>query len=161
MPVPEFVRRLRAAVGTELLWLPGATAVILDEDDRVLLVRRTDSGRWALVSGIVEPGEDPARALVREVAEEVCLDVEVLALAYVDVTPPVTYPNGDRAQYLDHTFLCRPGSGPAAVGDEEASDLGWFALDALPEPMTGSSRDRLAQALAFRDDPGAGTRFTR
>lgn len=161
MPVPEFVQRLRAHVGTEPLWLPGATAVILDGQDRVLLVRRTDTGRWALVSGIVEPGEAPARALAREVAEEVCLDLEVVALAYVDVTPLVTYPNGDRAQYLDHTFLCRPVRGTAALGDDEATDLGWFHLGNLPEPLATSSRDRLAQALAFRADPSAGTRFAR
>lgn len=161
MPVPEFVLRLRRHVGPELLWLPGATAVILDEADRVLLVRRTDNDRWALVSGIVEPGEEPARALAREVTEEVGLAVEVVALAYVDVTPPVTYPNGDRAQYLDHTFLCRVISGNAVVSDEEATDLGWFRLDALPEPMTATSRDRLAHALAYRADPASGAHFHR
>lgn len=161
MPVPEFVRRLRSHVGSDLLWLPGVTAVILDDADRVLLARRSDNGRWALVSGIVEPGEEPARALAREVAEEVGLVVEVVALAYVDVTPPMTYPNGDRAQYLDHTFWCRVVAGEAVVGDDESTDVGWFALDALPEPMTATSRDRLAQALAYREDPAAGTRFAR
>lgn len=161
MPIPTFVAELRAHVGTALLWLPGVTAVTLDADDRVLLVRRSDNGRWALVSGIVEPGEEPARALAREVAEETGVTVDVVALAYADVTAPVTYPNGDRAQYLDLTFLCRYRDGTAVVGDEESTDVGWFPLDALPEPMTATSRDRLAQALVYRVNPTAGARFHR
>lgn len=161
MPVPEFVVRLRDHVGTELLWLPGVTGVVLDGADRVLLVRRSDNGRWALVSGILEPGEEPARALVREIAEETRVDAEVLALAYVDVSRPVVYPNGDRAQYLDLTFLCRHVGGEATVGDEESTAVGWFALGDLPEPLNPSSRERLAAALAYRSDPAAGARFVR
>jgi len=161
VPIPTFVAELRAHVGTALLWLPGVTAVTLDADDRVLLVRRSDNGRWALVSGIVEPGEEPARALAREVEEETGVVVDVVALAYADVTPPVTYPNGDRAQYLDLTFVCRYVRGTAVVADEESTEVGWFPLDALPEPMTASSLDRLAHALAFRADPTAGARFHR
>ena len=161
MPVPEFVVRLRDHVGTELLWLPGVTGVVLDGTDRVLLVKRSDNGRWALVSGILEPGEEPARALVREIAEETRVDAEVLALAYVDVSRPVVYPNGDRAQYLDLTFLCRHVAGEAAVGDEESTAVGWFALEDLPEPLNPNSRERLAAALAYRSDPAAGARFVR
>jgi ADP-ribose pyrophosphatase YjhB (NUDIX family) len=161
VPVPEFVLRLRAHVGTEMLWLPGVTGVVLDDADRVLLVRRSDNGRWALVSGILEPGEEPARALVREVAEETRVSVAVDSLANVAVSAVVTYPNGDRAQYLDLTFVCRHVGGEAAVGDDESTAVGWFALDALPEPMNPSSRERLGVALAHRADPGRGTRFSR
>jgi ADP-ribose pyrophosphatase YjhB (NUDIX family) len=159
VPIPPFVAELRTHVGTAPLWLPGVTAVVLDHAERVLLVRRSDSGRWALVSGILEPGEDPAVGLAREVTEETGVVVDVLALAYVNVTGLVTYPNGDRARYLDLTFLCRHVSGSAAVGDDEATDVGWFALDAVPMDLAASSRDRLAHALAYRSDPSSGTRF--
>jgi ADP-ribose pyrophosphatase YjhB (NUDIX family) len=145
VPIPDFVVALRARVGTDPLWLPGVTGVVLDDADRVLLVRRSDSGRWALVSGIVEPGENPAAGLVREVLEET----------------GVVAPNGDRARYLDTTFLCRYVSGTAVVGDDEATDVGWFALDEVPADLSESSRERLANALAFRANPAAGTRFTR
>ena len=161
MPIPEFVAALRARVGSDPLWLPGVTGVVLDDADRVLLVRRADSGRWALVSGIVEPGEHPAVGLARELMEETHVVAEVEGLAYLSVTPEVVYPNGDRARYLDATFLCRYVSGTAAVGDDEATDVGWFALDEIPEDLSASSRDRLAHALAFRADPAAGTHFTR
>lgn len=161
MPIPDFVVALRARVGTDPLWLPGVTGVVLDDADRVLLVRRSDSGRWALVSGIVEPGENPAAGLVREVLEETGVVAAVESLAYLSVTREVVYPNGDRARYLDTTFLCRYVSGTAVVGDDEATDVGWFALDEVPADLSESSRERLANALAFRANPAAGTRFTR
>jgi 8-oxo-dGTP diphosphatase len=70
MPVPEFVARLREHIGHDLLWLSSATAVVLDDDGRVLLGRRSDTGTWALPGGIVDPAEQPADAAIREVFEE-------------------------------------------------------------------------------------------
>jgi 8-oxo-dGTP pyrophosphatase MutT (NUDIX family) len=68
---PGFVSALRAAVGPDvLLWLPGVNAIVRDEAGRVLLHRRSDTGEWSLLSGILEPGEDPAAGVVREVEEE-------------------------------------------------------------------------------------------
>lgn len=151
MPTPDFVLRLRERIGTELLWLPGTSAVVLGEDGRVLLGRRADNGRWAVPSGILEPGEHPAAAIVREVQEETGIDVEVLALTALTTTGVVEYPNGDRAQYLDSCFWCRPLGGDLAIGDDESTELGWFAPDALPEPMNPSSLDRIAHTLAYMD----------
>jgi 8-oxo-dGTP pyrophosphatase MutT (NUDIX family) len=162
MPIPEFVSRLRDQVGTELLWLPGVSAVVVDDAGRVLLGRRSDNGRWAVVSGILEPGEQPAIAAAREVLEETGVTVEVdgLAAAATD-DHVVVYANGDRAQYLDLTFACRPVAGVAHVADDESTDVGWFSPDALPEPLVDSSRDRIARALAYRADPARGAWFAR
>ncbi len=161
VPTPQFITRLREQVGPELLWLPGATAVILDGAERVLLVRRADNGLWALVSGIVEPGEDPAACLVREAFEETGVAIEVQALVYLDVSPPITYPNGDQAQYLDTTFLCRHVGGSPRVADDESTAVAWFPLASQPDDMSATSRDRLARALEYRADPGPGARFRR
>src|SRR4029453_18535913 len=59
MPIPPFVVELRELVGTHQLWLPGVTAIIL-RDDEVLLTERADNGEWAPVTGILDPGEEPA-----------------------------------------------------------------------------------------------------
>jgi ADP-ribose pyrophosphatase YjhB (NUDIX family) len=162
VPIPEFVSRLRAQVGTELLWLPGVSAVVVDDDGRVLLGRRSDNGRWAVISGILEPGEQPAVAIVREVREETGVTAEVVGLAAVGTDADVVvYPNGDRAQYLDLTFLCRAVGGEAHVADDESTEVGWFDPDALPEPLVASTPHRLAWALAYRDAPDRGTWFAR
>jgi ADP-ribose pyrophosphatase YjhB (NUDIX family) len=61
----------------------GAEAAIFDDDDRILLIQRSDDGCWALVSGYVDAGESPAGTIVREVREEIGLELTIDAL--VDV----------------------------------------------------------------------------
>ena len=151
MPVPEFILALREKIGTQPLWLIGVSAIILD-GDRVLLARRSDNGRWSTVSGIVEPGEHPAVAAVREAEEETGVTVVVERLAAVSVSQPIVYPNGDRTQFTDLTFRCRYVSGDAHVADDESLEVGWFAVDDLPE-MDLASRRRILRAVA--DEPGA------
>lgn len=161
MPTPEFVLELRAKLGNHRLWLPGVTGVIRDDHGRVLLVRRADSGQWSLVSGILEPGEQPAIGLAREALEETGVEIRVDALAYTRSNTPVQYPNGDVSQYLDLTFVCSHVSGQAHVADEESTEVGWFHPERLPDDLSDTSRDRLAVALEFLADPGPGTRFVR
>ena len=70
---------------------------------------------------------------------------EVVQLVRVNVTAPVTYPNGDRCQFLDHDFLCRWVSGEPIVGDDESSHTGFFGTDQLPRwhrVTVGVSRSR-------------------
>jgi 8-oxo-dGTP pyrophosphatase MutT (NUDIX family) len=133
MPTPQFILDLRAKIGHDMLWLPGCTAVVFDDDGRVLLVKRADNGRWALVTGILEPGEQPAIGAVREVLEETAVVAEAERLLSVTALPLVEYYNGDRTTYLDVTFRCRYVSGEARVNDDESVDVGWFALDELPD----------------------------
>ena len=153
--IPGFVSVLRAAVGPDvLLWLAGVNAVVRDEAGRVLLHRRSDTGEWSLLGGILEPGEDPAAGGVREVEEETGVRVAVERLAAVTVSPRVRHPNGDLAQYLELVFACRPappGQAGQADGDESL-EVGWFPPGALP-PVRGSVRERIAIVAA--DSPQA------
>lgn len=135
MPVPDFILELRAKIGHAPLWLPGTTALVHDDAGRILLGRRVDSQRWDLPSGIPEPGERLSAAVAREVLEETGVHVEVEALVAVFTPAPVTYPNGDVSAYVDHLFRCRFVAGQARVADDESLDVGWFAVDALPEPL--------------------------
>lgn len=146
MAIPQFLAELRSVVGTRPLWLSGVTAVVLDDEARLLLGKRADTGEWALVSGIIEPAEQPADAAARECWEETGVLIVPERLCSVSVSPMIEYANGDRAQYLDLTFRCRPVGGEARVNDDESLDVGWFALDSLPE-LAESSRRRLADAL--------------
>lgn len=149
MPIPDFITRLRAGIGHDLLWLPGVSGVVIDEEGRLLLGRRADNGLWAVVSGILEPGEEPAVATVREVLEETGVEVEVVALTGVSSTDVVRYANGDLAQYLDVCFWCRPVGGEARVADDESTEVGWFAPDALPDDLMPTSQRRIAHTLEY------------
>jgi 8-oxo-dGTP pyrophosphatase MutT (NUDIX family) len=125
------------------------TAVVL-RDDEVLLVKRSDNGQWGPITGIVDPGEHPALAATREVLEETDVQAEVEHLVWINVTPPVTHVNGDRAQYLDHTFRCRYLGGEAHAADDESEAVGWFDVGNLPD-MEPAPRERIVTAVHHED----------
>lgn len=156
MPAPEFILSLRKKVGNDPLWIPGVRGVVIDDAGRILLAQRTDNRQWALVSGILEPGEQPARGLVREIFEETAVVAEAERVVSVGAVGPFTYPNGDVCEFLDVVFRCRYVSGTARVNDDESLAVGWFALDELPELMPGhlaSIRHALAPAEAAHFEP--------
>ncbi len=147
MPIPEYVRTIREKIGTDLLWLPGVAAVVVDDAGQILLGRRADTGEWASIAGILEPGEQPAEAIVREIREEAGVEAEVLDLLALRTDDPVRYPNGDAAQYLTILFLCRYVSGEAHVADDESLEIAWFPPDALP-PLSVRQTERIRRGLA-------------
>jgi ADP-ribose pyrophosphatase YjhB (NUDIX family) len=155
VPIPDFIVELRRRIGHAPLWLPGVTAVVV-RDGQVLLVQRSDNGAWTPVTGIVEPGENPADCAVREVLEESGVHSAPRRLAWVHVTSPVVHANGDHAQYLDHTFRMDWLDGDPFPADDESIAAGWFDLAALP-PMTANMRRRIT--LACTDEPSAPTVF--
>ncbi|MFW0792360.1 NUDIX domain-containing protein [Gordonia sp. CPCC 205515] len=147
MPIPDFIRRLREHIGHAPLWLSGVSAVVRDDAGRILLTRRVDTGQWAVVSGVLEPGEEPARAIIREISEETGIRADVIRLTSIDVTPLITYPNGDQTQYLDVCFLARHVSGEPHPSDDENTDVAWFAVDEIPDDLSDTSRLRIDKAL--------------
>jgi ADP-ribose pyrophosphatase YjhB (NUDIX family) len=155
MPIPEFIVDLRRHIGHAPLWLPGVTAVVI-RDQQVLLVKRSDNQAWTPVTGIVEPGENPADCAVREVLEETGIHVNARRLAWVHVTRPIVHANGDHAQYLDHVFRMDWVGGEPFPADDESLDARWFDLSKLPH-MSGDLHRRIE--LARNDGPDTGTVF--
>ena len=149
MPTPDFVLELRRHVGTLPLSLVGVTAVIL-RGDEVLLGRRSDNGAVTPVTGIVDPGEEPADAARREALEEAGVRIRVDHLAWVHQIPRITYANGDQADYLDLTFRCTWLEGDPYPADGEMTEVGWRRLDDLGD-LSEEQRTRIAVALAEGD----------
>jgi 8-oxo-dGTP pyrophosphatase MutT (NUDIX family) len=138
--------------------MPGVTALVLDrERTRMLAVRRSDDGSWTPVTGIIDPGEEPARAAVREVAEEAGIICTALRLIDVRALPEITHDNGDRAQYLDLCFLCEAdGAQEPWPADGENTAAQWFPVHE-PPPMN----DRFTAQLALALEDRAEARFRR
>jgi len=147
MPTPEFILTLRAKIGHDPLPLPGVTAVVLDDRNRVLLVRRTDNGLWTLVTGCLDPGEQPAAGALREIMEETAVVATVERLLSVTALDMITCPNGDLVHWYDTALRCRYVSGEARVNDDESVDVGWFDVHATPQLSPHQARC-LERALA-------------
>ena len=152
MSTPEFVLALREKIGHDPLPLVGVTAVVF-KDEKVLLGQRADTGAWQCVSGIVDPGEEPADAAVRECAEEAGVVVRATRLALVQQVPRITYANGDQVDYLDLVFRCDWVSGEPEPVDGELTDVGWYGLGELTEVEQAHVR-KIALAIA-EDDPAS------
>ncbi len=150
MSIPEFIVELRRHIGHAPLWLPAVTAVVI-RDQQVLVVQRSDNRSWTPVTGIVEPGENPADCAVREVCEEAGIHVVPRRLAWVHVTGPMVHANGDHAQYLDHVFRMDWVDGEPFPADDESLDARWCDLAELPR-MSADMRQRIEHAEAGSPD---------
>lgn len=146
MATPDFIRTIRATAGQQLLWLPGVTALVFDDEGRVLLGRRADTGKWAVIAGMPDPGEQPAACAVREVYEETAIRCVPERVVLVQALKQITYENGDICQFMDITIRCRAVGGEARVNDDESLEVGWFDVDALPE-LNEHALFRIKQAL--------------
>ena len=164
MPIPEFIVETRKKIGTDLMWVPSVCAVVLRDSTvdspwavpDVLLVRRADNGQWTPVTGIVDPGEEPHVAAVREVLEETGVKVTAAAIVGVGSHGPVTHSNGDQASYMTVQIRCEPldPSAEPAVGDDENTEAGWFPVSQMPvtDPKW---RLAIGDAAAQRGHPGS------
>ena len=122
----------------------GAFAVIFDEQDRVLLCHRRDMDAWNLPGGGVEDHETPWDAAVREVREEVGLDVEVTRLTGLYWKPAT--------DELVFNFECRITAGSPTTSDE-ADAIEYFPTTALPANTAPKQVERIADALTRATAP--------
>ncbi len=103
----------------------GVAAVVFDASGRVLLVEHSYHPLfpWGLPGGWVGNDEDPARAIVRELKEELQLEVDVVRIIHSSKTVP---------NHIDLAFLCRAKS-PVGKLNHELLDYAWVDCDELPE----------------------------
>jgi 8-oxo-dGTP pyrophosphatase MutT (NUDIX family) len=129
MPISEYLRSVRSKVGHDLLVLPSAAVVIKDAVGRVLFGLHSDKQIWVVPGGLVEPGELPADAAVRETHEETGLEVQVTGLLGVFGGPDLVihYPNGDVASYVGTIFRGRVIGGRLKPDGGEILDVKYMS----------------------------------
>lgn len=152
MPVPPHIAELRAHIGHALLWYATARTVTIDDHGRVILGRYAGSESWTIPGGVIDPGEQPADAAVRECFEETGIIAVPEALTSVTVSGLVTHDSGDLTRHLDITFRCRAAGGQAQPRDGEFQDVRWYDVDALPV-LPAYERGLLIQALHSGSQP--------
>ena len=119
-------------------------AVVGDDEGRILLVQRADSGWWLYPTGWSDVGYSPSEVAVKEVLEETGIHCEVLR--------PIAILDGMRLGFtrvplVSVVFHCRSLGGELQAHPLECSDVGFFAEGELPER---TARPELWAGLAFR-----------
>jgi ADP-ribose pyrophosphatase YjhB (NUDIX family) len=124
-----------------------AAALIAGADGRVLLVHQNYGHRFhGLPGGVVDAGETPLEAAVREAREETGVDVEVVELVGLYVLHGGGWPD-----VLAHVFLCRVTDGePRVVDPGEIAGVSWVGAAALPSPLTPDTEAGVEDFLAGR-----------
>ena len=135
MPISEYYRELREKVGPGLLMMPSIAAVIRNDQDEILFIRKHGETQWGLPAGAIEPGEAPSRALRREVYEETGLMVNPARMLGVfgGEKYKYEYSNGHQVEYLAIVFECSIVKGPLSGLDGETEELRFFNEKELPE----------------------------
>ncbi|GAB4227549.1 MAG: (deoxy)nucleoside triphosphate pyrophosphohydrolase [Methyloligellaceae bacterium] len=122
---------------------------LVDGDGRVLVARRPEgremAGLWEFPGGKVEPGEKPEDALIRELAEELGIDVTESCLA------PLTFASHGYEAFhlLMPLYVCRKWNGEITA--REGQELAWvrpnrlaqYAMPPADEPLKAMLRDMI------------------
>ncbi|MET9219120.1 NUDIX domain-containing protein [Streptomyces sp. NPDC003300] len=135
-----------------------ASAVVTDEQGRILLQRRRDNGLWALPGGGMEMTDSLPGTAVREVKEETGLDVEITGLVgtYTDPRHVIAYTDGEVRRQFNVCFTARVIGGELAVSDE-STEVRFVAAGEVDElPMHHTQRLRIAHYLEGRERPYLG-----
>jgi ADP-ribose pyrophosphatase YjhB (NUDIX family) len=127
-------------------------AIVGDDQGRILLIQRSDSGVWLYPTGWADIGYSPAEVAMKEVQEETGIECEVVR--------PLGIHDGMRLGFTKRalyslTFYCRATGGELAPHPQECLDAGWFARDELPEATVGVERwgDMAFAAIAGEEHP--------
>jgi ADP-ribose pyrophosphatase YjhB (NUDIX family) len=126
-------------------------AVVTDPAGRVLLCQQSQGHRlWGLPGGKIRPGESPIHAVVRDVREETGMETKIVDLVGIyQLTGDTCGEN--LPDVLMHVFRGRWAGGEAAVNAPgRICRLSWHDPDDLPKPMTATTREAIADAVAAR-----------
>lgn len=149
----DYYRDLRAPRANSIV--VAVTAFVLDDRQHVLMIRRTDSGRYAIPGGAQEIGETIGAAVVREVVEETGIEVEPIGIIgiYSDPDHVIAFSDGEVRQEFSICFRARYRSGEPHTSDE-SSDVIWVSRHELAGlDIHPSIRLRIDHGYANRAEP--------
>jgi ADP-ribose pyrophosphatase YjhB (NUDIX family) len=133
----DYILQLRQFIGHQPILMVGAVILVVDTQNRLLVMRRSDTGSWGVPGGATEPGEVVENAAKRETLEETNLAIGKMSLFGVFSGPEFyfKYPNGDEVYNVTIVYLSRDWHGEVRLNDEH-TEWGWFAANDIPEDLS-------------------------
>lgn len=134
------------------------SAVVTDEQDRILLQRRADSGNWAMPGGGMEMAESLTDSVIREVKEETGYDIQVTGIVgtYTDPRHIIAYSDGEVRRQFNICYTARIIGGELSISDE-STEIRFVEPAEIPSlPMHHTQQLRIKHYLEHRDQPYLG-----
>ncbi|GHH99463.1 NUDIX hydrolase [Neobacillus kokaensis] len=133
----DYIKHLRSMVGNEKVIMVVSGAIVFDQENRVLMQRRSDNGQWGFPGGFMELGESVQDTARREVYEETGLRLGELELLGIYSGPQYdkTFSNGDQVALLLISFICKEYTGELIECNEESMHNKFFSLEELPDNL--------------------------
>jgi 8-oxo-dGTP pyrophosphatase MutT (NUDIX family) len=139
--------------------VPSANVIVVNDQDEILMIRRTDNGNWAVPGGGMDLGESITDTAVRETEEETGITCEITGLVGIYTNPRhvIHYTSNDEVrQEFSVVLTARPTGGELRPSSESAEPQ-WVSPTALPGlPMHPSMRQRILHYLDHRGQPYLG-----
>ncbi|MCD0442914.1 NUDIX hydrolase N-terminal domain-containing protein [Glycomyces sp. A-F 0318] len=107
----------------------GADAAVFDDEGRLLVIRRTDTGQWAVPGGAAEVGEPVGLAAVREACEETGLDVGLTGLSWAFDKRDTDLGDSRMPMIMSFTARMADPDQPIRLAELEASDSRWITRE--------------------------------
>jgi 8-oxo-dGTP pyrophosphatase MutT (NUDIX family) len=133
----DYIQELRQVLGHRPLQMVSAAALIVDADNQLLLMKRSDSGCWGPPGGAVELGEAVEEAARREVLEETGLELGEGTFFGIFSGPQFfyRYPNGDEVYNISIVYLAHDWHGEIHLNNEHTA-WRWFPLADIPVDLS-------------------------
>lgn len=131
----SYISELRKYVGHQAIINIGATIIVANDKNELLLNLRSDTGTWGIIGGGLELGESLEETAARELWEEAGLKAERFELLDVLSGSELffRYPNGDETYTVIVLYKAVGVSGVPRINDDESSRLEYFSVNVLPE----------------------------
>lgn len=152
----DYILQLRQYIGHRPILMVGAAVLILDEQNRLLMLKRSDIGRWGIPGGAMELGEFVENAAKREALEETGLEIGEMSLFGVFSGPELyyKYPGGDEVYNVSIVYVSHDWRGEIKLNHEH-SEWKWFAAGAIPDSISPPIKPVLEQFKASFAIPSA------
>ena len=120
--------------------VPSVNVIVTDDEGRILMIRRTDNGNWAVPGGAIDLGESMVDAAIRETAEESGITCEVTGLVgiFTDPNHLIHYTSNDEVRQEFSIVLTARPIGGEPTASSESSEVHWVA----PNDVGGLTMDR-------------------
>lgn len=148
--VEEWMKSVGEGVAGYVTPKSAVGAIVYDDQQRILLVQRADTGVWLYPTGWADVGYSAAEVAVKEVLEET--GIECVPEGVIAVLDGMRM-GFTRIPLYSIVFLCRATGGDLKAHPLETADVGWFAEGELPAMTVGLSQWGAHAFAAIRGEP--------